>query len=331
MSTIKDVAKLANVSVGTVSKILNNDSTVKIRNREAVLKAINTLEYSPNVHARHLSTGKTKMISVILPTIGYEFQGRLINSIDSVLSKYRFDSILFSLLSRERLKRFSDPSYYLYHTDGLLVTSLSLSKMFPSNSLPTNKPYIMVDTFDDKNDCVHIDNYSGGKMVAQHLKIHDESSIFILGGFESDEMFSSRVFSDRIVGFIDGIKERGVDISRIRHIPELLDWSKAYDIGVEIAKQMKGYFSVFSVSDVLACGFIRGCEFIEKKVKEDFSIIGYDDLSFAEKVGISTIHQPIEELGNIAAEKLITKILDSTQQGRIYVKLTPTYIERSTN
>ncbi|MCL4408171.1 MAG: LacI family transcriptional regulator, partial [Thermotogae bacterium] len=304
--------------------------TDKVRNREAVLKAINALEYSPNVHARHLSTGKTKMISVILPTIGYEFQGRLINSIDSILSKYGFDSILFSLLSRDRLKRFSDPSHYLYHTDGLLVTSLSLSKMFFSNSLPTNKPYIMVDTFDDRNDCVHIDNYVGGKMVAQHLEIRNESSIFILGGFESDEMFSSHVFKDRIAGFIDGIKEKGIDISKVKHIPELLDWSKAYDVGVKIAKQVKRHFSVFSVSDILAWGFMSGCESAGKKVRENFSMIGYDDLNFTEKVGISTIHQPIEELGKIAAEKLATKILNGTHE-RVYVKITPTYIERSTN
>lgn len=330
MPTIKDVAKMADVSVGTVSKVLNNDPTVKGKNRENILKAIKKLGYSPNIHAKHLSTGKTGMISVIVPTIGYEFQERLINSIDGVLSEYGFDSILFPLLSRERLERFSDPSHYLYHTDGLLVTSLSLSRMFPSNSLPTDKPYIMVDTFDGKNDCVHIDNRAGGKLAAKNLRIHDESKILMISGTENDEVFSSRVFKERADGFSEGLADRGVDLSRVRKVSAVLGWSRAYDLGVEIGREMEGKFSVFSISDILAWGFMEGCKSVGKTVGKDFSIIGYDDLRFSEKLGISTVRQPVEEMGKTAAESLIEKISKGSKE-RTYVKIEPEYVERSTN
>src|SRR6056297_2806012 len=195
MSTISDIAKKAGVSTGTVSKVLNNDKTVKEKNRLRILEAMKQLHYKPNLYARNLSKGKTGLISLIIPTIGHESIARLVNAVDSVLEQYDFDSILFPLLSKSRLKRFSDPFHFLYHTDGLIISSLSLKGLFGNSDIPSEKPLVVIDTEENEHDCVFVDNYYGGELAAHHLSLKKNTKIFILGGYDSDRAFSSNVFT----------------------------------------------------------------------------------------------------------------------------------------
>lgn len=331
MANVRDVAKLAKVSVGTVSKVLNNDPTVKPKNREKVMKAIEKLNYVPNIHAKNLSSGKTNMISIISPTIGDEFHERLVSAIDEVLSKNGYDSVFFPLLSRDRLERVSNPSHFLYQTDGVIISSLSLTKMFKDNKLPTPKPYILVDTRDEMNDCIFVDNYYGGVLAAKNIKIYPNADILILGGYESDEVFSSGVFSERINGFIDElVNQRGISKKRIKIIEVALSWKESFEVGKNIIKNQKRKFSVFALSDIIAFGFIEGAKSQDILPKKDYSIIGYDDLSFAESIKLSTVRQPIELLGTTAAELLIEKITNHSNE-KIQKWLKPKYIERESN
>ncbi len=331
MPSIKDVAKLANVSVGTVSKVLNNDPTVKPKNREKVLKAIKQLNYVPNIHAKSLSSGKTKMISIVSSTLGDEFHERLGSSIDQILSENGYDSIFFPLLSRERLKRFSNASHFLYQTDGLIVSSLSLTKMFEDKTLPTSKPYILVDTRDALNDCVFIDNYYGGKLVGQNIKLYENSKVYILGGYEPDEAFSSGVFSERIIGFIDElVNNRGFNKNNIVIMEVGLSWKESYEFGKKFTPNQKHKFSIFALSDIIAFGFIEGMKTQGIKPPDNYSIIGYDDLSYSEDIGLSTVKQPIEELGKLSAELLLKKI-NNKFEDKIHKSLMPKFIERNTN
>ncbi len=330
MANISDVAKKAGVSVGTVSKVLNNDATVKEKNRQNVLEAIKNLGYSPNVHARNLSSGKTGLISVIIPTIGHEFQSRIVNSIDETLAKYEYDSILFPLLSRDRLRRFSNPGYFLYQTDGIIVVSLALSALFENGKIPTDKPCIMVDTSDDSNDCIKMDNYNGGFMASKNLKIEDDSDVLVIGSLESDDVFSSHVFDERLAGFKKGLFDRGFEEKRIKTERCPLEFSSAYDIGKTVEKNPDGKLSVFAVSDILAWGFMEGCKESGFLAGKDYRIIGYDDLNFSERIGLSTVKQPIEDMGRMAAEELIKKIRDGSKQ-KISISLNPEYRERNTN
>jgi len=107
MTTIKEVAKLAGVSVGTVSKVINNQDGIKENNRKKVLDAVKKLNYEPNIHARTLSSGKTNLVSIVVPTVGFEFQKIFLKSLDDVLRKSNYDSVVFPFLSRDRLARFS--------------------------------------------------------------------------------------------------------------------------------------------------------------------------------------------------------------------------------
>jgi LacI family transcriptional regulator len=271
------------------------------------------------------------MISIISPTIGDEFHERLISAIDEVLSNKGYDIVFFPLFSRDRLQRVSNPSHFLYQTDGLIVSSLSLTKMFKDNKLPTNKPYILVDTRDEMNDCIFVDNYYGGILAAQNIKIYKNSDIYILGGYESDEVFTSGVFLERMNGFIDElVNQKGVPKEKIKVIEVPLSWKESFKISKTIIKSEKKKFSVFALSDIIAFGFIEGAKYLNIFPGKDYSIIGYDDLSFAETIKLSTVSQPIELLGQTAAELLIEKIANHSDE-KIQKCLKPIYIERESN
>ncbi len=330
MSTISDIAKKAGVSTGTVSKVLNNDETVKEKNRLKVLEAMKQLHYKPNLYARNLSKGKTGLISLIIPTIGHEFMARLVNAIDNILEQYNYDSILFPLLSKSRLQRFSDPFHFLYHTDGLIISSLSLKGLFGNSDIPSEKPLVVIDTEEDEHDCVFMDNYYGGELAAQNLYLKNNHEIFIIGGYDSDSAFSSNVFKQRKMGFMDKLRSLYAKEVILQEIPMVLDWKKAYEAGKITAQERTG-FSVFCLSDILAKGFIEGALKVGKIAGRDYSLIGYDDLEFSANLGISTIAQPIEILGKKGATRIIEILHGESKASIIHEKILPTYVDRETN
>lgn len=330
MSTISDIAKKAGVSTGTVSKVLNNDKTVKEKNRVKVLDVMKQMQYKPNLYARNLSKGKTGLIAIIIPTIGHEFMARLVNAIDSVLEKYDYDSLLFPLLSKSRLKRFSDPFHFLYHTDGLIISSLSLKGLFGNSDIPSEKPLVVIDTEEDDHDCVFMDNYAGGELAAKNLCLRQTREILIVGGYDSDSSFTSNVFSLRKKGFIDTINNLYSKQVKLHEIPIVLDWQKAFEVGEEIARE-KDEFSVFCLSDIVAKGFMEGTQKIGKRAGKDYSLIGYDDLEFSEKLGISTIIQPVEQLGLRGAKRMIDVLKRKKSSEHLHEKISPIFVERNTN
>ena len=330
MSTISDIARKAGVSTGTVSKVLNNDETVKEKNRLKVLSAMEKMNYKPNLYARNLSKGKTGLISIIVPTIGHEFMARLVNAIDSVLEQYNYDSLLFPLLSKSRLKRFSDPFHFLYHTDGLIISSLSLKGLFGNANIPSEKPLVVVDTEEKEHDCIFMDNYHGGELAASNLYVRESGEIYIVGGYDSDQSFTSNVFRLRKKGFVNGINDLYAKELTLQEIPITLDWQKAYEVGERLAKE-NNHFSVFCLSDILAKGFIEGALQVGKLAGRDYSLIGYDDLEFSSQLGISTIKQPVEELGFKGAKRMIEMLQNNVKQDIIQEKILPTYVERNTN
>ena len=327
MSTISDIARVAGVSTGTVSKVLNNDERVKEKNRKKVLEAMKRLNYKPNLHARNLSKGKTGLVSIIIPTIGHEFMARIVNAIDSTLEEYHYDSVLFPMLSQSRLKRFSDPFHFLYHTDGLIISSLSLKHLFGKASLPVEKPIVILDTYEEDFDCIYVDNHEGGRLAAENLNIREK--IFIIGGLESDHAFTSTVFQVRKDGFKQKIVEKYGSGTSVDEIPIILDWNEAFKLGKKLSEENHS-FSVFCLSDIIARGFIEGAGKNGKSPGKDYSLIGFDNLEFAETLDIATIAQPVEQLGERGAKIILEKI-NGKHSEVITERITPKYIKRGSN
>jgi len=258
----------------------------------------------------------------------FEFQKIFLTSVDDVLRESNYDSAIFPLLSRDRLARFSDENNFLYHTDAVIISSLAPERLFKEGKIPTKKPYIIVDSHGDYKNSVTINNFLGGYLAGKNLKIHKNKKIYLIGGYETDDIFSSGVFGERTKGFIKALEDRGINYSDIEIENIVLDWNQAFDFGKKVSQFQKN-FSVFSVSDLVAWGFTEGCRVNNLISGRDYHIIGYDNCSFAEKIGLTTINQPISDLGTISAQKILEKINGSDRDENVV--LNPDYVERNSN
>ena len=134
--TIQDVARLAGVGVGTVSRVLNNHAAVKDSTREGVLRAIRELEYTPNPHARRIAGGKSYTVSVLLPVVTTEFYLRLLDGLEHAFQEARYDVAIFPLLDRRRLERYLGSHTLAYQADGLVMATYNLTHLFQGHQLP---------------------------------------------------------------------------------------------------------------------------------------------------------------------------------------------------
>jgi len=306
--TIADVARRAGVGIGTVSRVINSSPAVRPETRARVQAVMEELGYVPNPHARRIAGGRSYTVSVLLPFVGTEFYLRLIEGIEEELGEQRYDLALFPLLSKKRLEHFLNSSALAYHTDGLIVASYDLAERFPGGRLPTDRPVVMVDALSREYDSVFLDNELGGRMAAEHLLELGGPIFAIQIEEELDQAFANTVFSSRIGGFEAALQEAGTPLAT-----ERLYKTRLSAEGGQIALQRflevaSPPINVFAAADVVALGVVEEAERRGLRVGAEVRVLGFDGQPWTEERGISTLQQPVEEMGQAAARMLIERL-----------------------
>lgn len=266
------------------------------------------LGYVPNPHARRIAGGRSYTVSVLLPFVGTEFYLRLIEGIEEELGEQRYDLALFPLLSKKRLERFLNSSALAYHTDGLIVASYDLAERFVGGRLPTDRPVVMVDAQSREYDSAFLDNELGGRMAAKHLLDLGGPVFAVQIEEELDQAFANTVFSSRIGGFRSALQEAGAPLAA-----ERLYKTRLSAEGGQIALQRflevaSPPINVFAAADVVALGVVEEAERRGLRVGADVRVLGFDGQPWTEERGISTLQQPVEEIGQTAARMLIERL-----------------------
>ncbi|HOB15888.1 MAG TPA: LacI family DNA-binding transcriptional regulator [Defluviitoga sp.] len=328
--TIKDVAKEANVSVGTVSRVINGEKNVSKENKQKVLKAIETLGYVPNTYARGLVSGKTNSISIVVPMIRTDFYDRLINSVDCVLIENNYESSIFPLLSEYRLKKFLEKSSILYHSDGILMSSLPVQKLFKDGVVPTEKPVVLIDMESNFYDCVYIDNHLIGRIAAKIL-LEKTTNLYVMTFIEPDTIFTSGVFKKRIEGFEEVLKENNLTFSSKKVFHSELNLHYALNEAMSILKRIQKFpVGFFATTDLFGYGLILAANNLNLEVGKDIFIVGVDGQPWTEDIGLTTIKQPIEEMSQLATNILLDKMNSKfSMSSRKSVKFDPLVIRRN--
>jgi LacI family transcriptional regulator len=306
--TIHEVAHLAQVGIGTVSRVLNNHPSVRPETRNRVLSVMADLGYSPNPHARRVAGGRSYTVSVILPVISTEFYSRLLEGIEQVLSEERYEIALFPIFSPTRLRRYLENRSLAYQTDGLLVASQGLAYLLPNQKFPTERPVVLVDAYSPHYDSAYMDNYLGGRMAAAHLAQFPGEFFAIQMQEELDEVMRNTVGRERVAGFREGLREAG------RSLPEDHVFASRFSAdGGRLALQ---YFmrlapppyNIFAGADLLALGVLEEAERQGLRPGEEVRLLGFDGHPWTETRGLSTLAQPIEAMGAAAARLLMERI-----------------------
>ncbi|NQP53978.1 LacI family DNA-binding transcriptional regulator [Streptococcus suis] len=318
--TMKDVAKLAGVSVGTVSRVINQEQGIKEITLKKVQQAIDELGYIPDVYARGMKKNKTETIALIVPSVWHPFFGEFAFHVEVELSKKGYKLLLCNISGP---KRELDYITMLQQNkvDGIIAITYSPIEDY----LSSNIPFISIDrTYEDKAiACVSSDNQKGAELAAQVLISKGGTHFGFIGGHNKtiNETKKRRLFFEKT------ILEAGFPC-------EVLDLEEPYDNFLEevevFLRQHPEIDALFTINDFTAIDAISILEKLGKKVPEDVQVVGYDGIRQAEERTqyLSTIRQPIEEMATEAVQCLLD-ILDKKVRP-LQITLPISYLEGKT-
>ena len=318
--TMKDVAKLAGVSVGTVSRVINQEQGIKEITLKKVQQAIDELGYIPDVYARGMKKNKTETIALIVPSVWHPFFGEFAFHVEVELSKKGYKLLLCNISGP---KRELDYITMLQQNkvDGIIAITYSPIEDY----LSSNIPFVSIDrTYEDKAiACVSSDNQKGAELAAQVLISKGGTHFGFIGGHNKtiNETKKRRLFFEKT------ILEAGFPC-------EVLDLEEPYDNFLEevevCLRQHPEIDALFTINDLTAIDAISILEKLGKKVPEDVQVVGYDGIRQAEERTqyLSTIRQPIEEMATEAVQCLLD-ILDKKDRP-LQITLPISYLEGKT-
>ncbi len=314
--TIKDVAKKANVSITTVSRVSNGSKGVSAKTYRRVIKTIKELGYSPSAMASGLKTRLSKSIGIAVPDAIGDFYGEVINGIESVATKNEYNLII-SLnhhIIKEELEAVN--FFKAKKVDGaILVTTLD-DDDYVRSLIESGFEIVLLDRTPNglKVDTVKTDNFHGGYMATEYLLNLGHSAILIVQGLSY--LDSSR---ERFNGYKRALKDRGIEIDSTF----ILNGNFTIDSGYSTVKKYldkKGlnFTAVFAANDQMAMGAIKALNEKGISVPDEVSIVGFDDSYISPYVipSLTTIKQRREEMGRVAAELLLDRIASHNKKGK---------------
>lgn len=301
--TIQDVAKLAGVGTSTVSRVINNRPNISEEAREQVLRAVEALGYIPNPAARRFRTGQTHAVSVLLPLLGTEFYSKLFERMQRVFEEAEMDMAMFPVLKGIILKRYRDAHALPYHADGMVIVSLEPDRLYEGGQPPFAKPVVLVDAHHPKYHSVYFDNFAAGRMAAQ-CALGSGLPVAVVGVEKVPEAFESQAHREREQGIMHTLTRQGISPVMSLQVPFSTEGGRWAADRLIAGGLPKGSFIV-ATTDEVAIGVMKGCAQQGWQLGRDVKVMGFDDSSAAQEFGLTTIHQPVGEMGHAAAEVLL--------------------------
>ncbi len=332
MAVIKDVAGLAEVSVGTVSKYLNNPDSLKAKTRERVERAIKELHYSPSPLARSMRTGKTGLISVITPNISNPFFVEVFNSIRTNAVSNGLTATLMTIEDDFKvIKNYLD-NISKNPVDGLILCFVDQEQMIDEyvKELQDTLPVVLLswDIEMTRLNRVCIDVCEGMYKATDYLLKAGHRRIAYAGGY-SDNRISAQKFQ----GFCDALKEAGLDADPKLVFNGPLKMQNGYYTARKIMDMEQRPDAVVAENDNVGLGCLKYFSQCKLEIPDDIALIGFDNimLSAMYEPALSTVSLPISDMGEEAV-KLLREIIDNPSvKNRLTVLGTELVIRSSTD
>jgi len=330
--TIYDVAKMAGVGLGTVSRVLNNSDHISPKTREKVLAAIKELNYKPHAFARGLAKQKTNIISIIVPFFTGYFYIELLKGIQKSITKYEYDLVLYNVEQNSRLNSVLDKVLNSKLVDGVILISMSLTDNYAIEFNKQNLPIVLVDSFHSSMDSFFIENKKGAYAATKHLIDLGHKRVGMI-----DAQLKSTPAKIRLEGYKSALKDKDIPFDKkylvISDSDEKSD-GFSREAGYSAMKKLlmlgeERPTAVFVSSDIQAVGAMKAIREHKLTVPDDIAIIGFDDIEFSEAIGLSTMKQPMFEMGKMAVEILLQRISGQIS-GVFHKKFIPELIIRDT-
>ena len=320
MATMKDVAALANVGVGTVSRVLNSSGSVKESTRRKVEAAMKELNYIPNAYARGLKMNKTNTVALIIPTIWHPFFSEFAYYVESNLAEHKYKMLLCnSDVSSDKELEYIQ-MVQENKVDGIIGITYSDLDNFVSSHLP----FVTIDRhFKEETVCVTSDNFHAGQLAVEKLV---EKGCHKLGYVGTHSRFPSETTKRR-----DGFKAKAEQMGMPYAIYD------GEDPVIEFKQEIRTFFEenpdvdgIFAHTDFIALDILEILEEMKRKVPEEMQLIGCDGIKMesGRRQIVSTIRQSVDLMAKAAVEKII-QVIDG-ESVRTKITLPVHYVEGPT-
>ena len=309
--TITDLAARAQVSVTTVSQILNGKAArFSSKTVEKVKQLQKEMGYVPDFNAQSLIRKSGRTIGVIIPNMNNPFFSRFLLGIETEAIKQDYVPLIFGSNNSQ-----SQETHYLFESvrraaDGMIIASAVSDINYIDNILNQNGiPYILIDQAPVvKGDRVDANNQKGGALLADYLIKNGHTDVAVVCATKP-----TLNLQERLAGFVEAYKDNGTPIPEDRIITTEMTKKGGY-AATKAALATKPT-AIFGINDEVAIGVYRGLEEAGLKIPSDISVVGYDDIDLGEYISpkLTTVHQPAFEMGTNAAQMIIKRIEDHNE------------------
>jgi DNA-binding LacI/PurR family transcriptional regulator len=281
---------------------------VNERTRERIIEAAKIMDYPirPDLLPRDEST-RTNTIGVIAPFISRWYFSQAIAGAEQALREAGMDLLLYNFAQVDARQRVFQQKKLVGKVDGLIVISLPPTDKEFDQILGLGIPVSLLGIADERCSSVSIDDYKGAQTAAQHLLEMGHTDIAMMVG-QREHDYNFDVTAQRRAGFLSVLEEQKIAFNPAHELVANFDSHTAELAMDEFLTRKKLPTAIFCLSDEMAFGVLKSIRKKGLRVPEDISVIGFDDHEYSEIFGLTTIAQPVQFLGQLAATQIVSKI-----------------------
>ena len=307
-TTIGDVARVADVSVATVSRALRGLPNVAPATRARVLAAAEELNYVADPQASRLAAGRSHTIGVVVPRLGQWYYASLLEAIDGIVRTANLDLLPITLPDPDARHRFLEQRPFRKRVDGLVVVDVPMSDDDLRRMAETDIPIVTVGLRTRAFSSLTVDNRQGARLATEHLLGLGHRRVGFIGGHQP-EPFDFPIPSQRREGYEAALRGHDVEVrAELEADAELTAAGGAAAMTVLLHADPRPT-GVFVMADEMAVGAMQVAHDLGLRVPEDVSVVGFDDHDLSEYLGLTTVRQDVAAQGRAAAGWLLEALV----------------------
>ena len=323
--TINDLANYTNISKSTISRALRSPESVSPGKLQIINEAISTLGYVPNYYASNLKSTENYNIGYIINDVQNPFFSNLIYSIESTLNQASYKLLIsFSRPDQDSIHE-KVRDFLFFPISGLIFSPDIVNQEIKQNLLTQLQnqdiyPLQLFAKLYDEFDSIIVNDFHGTYLATQRLIHSGHRNIVLIG-------FNNLVFQERISGYKQAFLDYNIPLNP-QNILLLANLAIIKDRIVTKILSSKPT-AIISISDIVGVNTIKALRHLKMQIPEDISLIQYDDASWANLLGITTIGHPIDLLGRLTAETLISGLQSKQKSLHKHQKIDPILFDRN--
>lgn len=305
--TIEDVAAAAGVSVATVSRALRDLPNVAPSTREKVRAVAAELSYVSNPSASRLAAGRTGTVAVVVPVFDAWYFSSVVAGIEAVLKAVNVDLLLYAVGNEaDRVSFFAGRGAWWQRSDALVMVDVALGEESAQRLASSGARIVTVSGETEHFSSVSLDEHAAAATATQHLIDRGHTRIGVLTGESLSAGF--RVPLVRLEGFRHALRTAGLEVDPSLECSGNFSMEGGAEAMAALLDGPNPPTAVFAMSDEMAFGAIAEVRSRGLASPQDVAIIGFDDHQMAELMGLSTIRQPVETVGELAGKAVLATI-----------------------